>query len=796
MFANYFKIAYRNLIKNKIYTSINISSLAIGLTASIFLLIYIQDELSYDTHYNNYEQMYRIKTFANGVSDKRTQVPFGKTLDDEYYDISASRITRIYSLGLEINGKKISHNIDAADPSITRIFDLDFITGDKNSLDGKYSIIVSETIAKNFFDGKIGSTVKFGTQLFTVKGIFKNLPENSHIQFGFLFNHTNWNSMGEDPWEFYRPSTYLRLGPNLSLNDLNNRLKEFKDKYLKNRPLTPIDFNYVAEAVSDIHLSGIDGRDFGENNSYEKIITMSAISFMILLIACFNFMNLSTARAGKRAKEVGLRKTLGASKKELILQFLSESLIITLIAFSLAMLLVEAFLPIFNLYFDKSFETIGHFHTDVYFLFFALYLFVGLGAGLYPAFYLSKFNAIDVLKGISQANTKGILIRKTLVILQFSISSILVISSLVIINQSQYLKSKSLGYNNTGLYTIRLEDNLSSRQRAEAFRSQLLENKLISDVSLLRTQPNGFTYMDRFWLPNASEKNYYDIQSLHVDANFLQTYQITILKGRDFSKEFSTEAQSSVILNETAAKLFGFGEDPINKMIYTKFDNSKERFAFNKTDTEADKKIGMKVIGLIKDFHQTNPQSKIKPIILFLTPNEAPLRFIVFRSEKDIITEIELLAKSYYPDQELYFRSNDKEYSFSNLESDSYIIILFSFLGILLSCAGLFGLVSFTAEQKTKEIGIRKVLGASTFELLILFIKEYGIAILIANLLAFPIAYITMTDWLQNFPYHSTLTSIPFIVAFIFSLLITSITVSYQVFKSANDDPVEALRYE
>ena len=788
MLSNYFKVTYRNLIKFKIYSSINVISLGIGLACSIFLLVYIQDELSYDTHHPDYEQMFRIRSYSNGNANNFTQIAFGKTLDKEYDDIIATRVHRNTGAILKING--IERNIPEiyhADKTFPDVYALEFLEGDKTSLRDHNSVILSERAAKQFFENPIGQTIGFGKNLFTVTGIYKTLPENTHAKYDIIFNsyhEFSWvNESIANAWDNNYPHTYARISKNLSHADLLSKLDQFADKYVRIRPGIKADYKYVAQAISDIHLSG-PGFDYGTNSSYSKIYLMAIICLMVLLIACINFMNLSTALAGKRSKEVGMRKTLGASKKELISQFLGESLLLTFLAFCIAFLLVELFLPQFNQQFNKTFASLIDFQAVIFLYMIALYFLVGIGAGLYPAFYLSRFNPIDVLKGTSAKQAKGQSLRKALVILQFSMSTILVIAATIIVNQIDYLKSQPLGYENENLTIIDLYHE-TFRSNPEVLKEKLQSSGLAEKVSLSTHVPAMYYWGQPLWLREFAVDESITLESAIVDHDFFETYNIKFVKGRAFSKDFSTDYSSSIILNEAAIKRLGLSGDPIGQTVY-------KDFPFE------DAKNGRKIIGVIKDFHSDPLNSSVAPLqINLLGANNR--NFITVKRKADTKKEqLEAVFNELHPGK--YFLSydakNDLSFSYKAEENVASMVRIFGFLAIVISCAGLFGLVSFTAEQKTKEIGIRKVLGANKMQLISIFIREFGFLILIANLIACPIAYYFMESWLSNFAYRLSMGPLSFIIAIFISILIASITISYQVYKSSLEDPIQSLRYE
>lgn len=789
MLSNYFKTTYRNVVRNKTYTFINVFSLAIGLACCTLLLIYIQDELSYDKHHRDYKSIYRIKSFSQGKVSKELQVPFGDLFNKENDDIIAARIHKAYGFTFNINGeeKQFDH-IYFGDDEIIDIYSMDFIEGDRTALRDMNSVIVSESTAKRYFaEGKaLGAVIQGLGESRIVRGVFKDFPENSHAQYNIFFktDFSDASAGGSDAWGVVYPQTYVKLSDHLNEQDLKYRLAQFTKKYLLTRPTTPPDFKYIPEAITDIHLSG-PGRDFGRNSSYGKINLMAVICLIVLLIACINFMNLATAQAGKRAKEVGIRKTIGTARVGLVFQFLSESLFITFLAFALAMVVASLFLPAFNQYFDKSFTGIYDLGLTVYLCIIGLYLFVGIGAGLYPAFYLSKFNPTEVLKGTSGISFKdSSSIRRKLVVIQFAMSTILIITAYIILEQIHYLQSKPLGYDQENIAVVDLLYQ-SPRTKAEVFRTELLRSDAVVNVSLTQNQPIAFYFPKHVWLPQAEENDFYVFESALVDEAFFQTFAVQFEAGREYSKNFSTDAASSVILNQAAVRKLGIYGSPIGQLVYESDPNRNDR-------------VARTIIGVIRDFHSRPLTQEIAPLMILLQSPQAQTRYAIIKT-KDENPEraIESVFKKVYPDLDFnYLKYSDLNYDYNEQQRLSQMVNVFGIIAIVISCAGLFGLVSFTADQKRKEISVRKVLGASTVQAMQVFIKEFGRLILIANLIACPIAFYVMRAWMANFPYQAGINVAPFMSAMLFSVIITALTIGYHVYKSSIANPVIALKCE
>ncbi|MFQ5629034.1 MAG: FtsX-like permease family protein [bacterium] len=789
MLANYFKTTYRNVIKNKTYTFINVFSLAIGLACCILLLIYIQDELSYDRHHRDYEKIYRIKSVSQGKVSKALQVPFGDLFNKENDDIITARIHKAYNFTFRINGEeKHFDHIYFGDAEFIDIYSLDFIEGDRTALRDMNSVIVSESTAKRYFAvGKaLGAALEGFGESRIVRGVFKDFPANSHARYNIFFksDFSDAYAGGSDAWGVVYPQTYVKLGEHLNVQDLKDRLAQFTQKYLLPRPTTPPDFKYIPEPITDIHLSG-PGRDFGRNSSYGKINLMAVICLIVLLIACINFMNLATARAAKRAKEVGIRKTIGTARAGLVFQFLSESLFITFLAFALAMAIVSLFLPEFNRYFDKSIAGIFDFDPTVYLSIIGLYLFVGIGAGLYPAFYLSKFNPIEVLKGTSGISFRDSRsIRQKLVVVQFAMSTILIIAAYIILSQIHYLQSKPLGYDQENIAVVDLLHQ-SPRTKSEVFRAELLRSTAVANVSLTQNQPVAFYFPKHVWLPEADENDFFVFESAFVDEDFFQTFAIDFESGRGYSKGYSTDAAASVILNQAAVRKLGIRGSPIGQRIYESDPNRNDR-------------VSRTIIGVIRDFHSRPLTQEIAPLMILLQSPQAQTRYAIIKTRgENPERAIENIFKKVYPDLEFnYLKYSDLNYAYNEQQRLSQIVNVFGVIAIVISCAGLFGLISFTAEQKRKEISVRKVLGASTVQSMLVFIKEFGRLILVANLIACPIAFYVMKSWMANFPYQAGINLLPFMNAISSSVIITALTIGYHVYKSAIANPVNALKCE
>jgi putative ABC transport system permease protein len=828
MFKNYLMIAVRNLLRFKTYSFINILGLAVGITCFLILSLFILDELSYDKFNKNADQTYRvyIEQNINGIEGNNSKTPglLGPTLMQQLPETAS--FTRLGYFGqyrFRYKNKVFNEgNIYAVDSTFFDVFTLSFLEGNpKTALVHPNSIVLTKTVAKKYFGNKnpVGKTLVVEKSYpadyldreenyvdkskdFLVTGLIEDFPENSHFSCRFLTSISTyevneywldlWYSTyvvlkkGTDPTAYENKLKKIvedKVGP-VAESILGISIKEFRDagnKYTyRLQPLTSIYLYSQKEYGLDLNTEWGDIK----NSDITYVYIFSAVAIFILLIAVVNFMNLATARSDRRSKEVGIRKTLGSNKLKLIRQFIGEAILMSLFAVIISLALVEIILPFFNSLAGKELklDLFGSLYTIP--LLVAFILFVGILAGSYPAFYLSSFKPAKVLKSNYSIGNRKNIVRSGLVIFQFAVSITLLIGTIVVKNQLDYIRSKNLGFNKEHLYCI-LNGN-ALRNRIEPFKEELLKNSNITAVTntsqMFRAGVPGNGYLFNKMVgtdPTAC-------QFIEVDYDFLKTYQIKLKEGRYFSKEFSSDT-SSVLINEAAARIFGDNE-PVGKEL-----TRIGRTEWSKT---------FKIIGIVKDFNYESLHYHVRPLILHLSPPSQAANVLTIRLSSDNLKEtigyIDETWKTFTGGEGLYSRFVDENIArlYESDEKIGIVATIFSILAIFIASLGVFGLASLVTEQRTKEIGIRKALGASVSEIILILSKEFAIWVLLANIIACPIAYFFMNKWLQDFAFRINIAWWVFVIAGCIALLIALATVSFQAIKAATANPVESLRYE
>jgi len=790
MFRNYLKISLRNLRKFKGFSFINISGLAIGISSCILMLLWVQDELSYDNFHENGNRIYRvisnISTSGQITKSARTPNPLGPVLKDEYPEITQFvRFQGFEGWMIKYNDMVFINDLIAtADPSFLEIFTFSFIKGDpETALNEQYSLVVTEDFAGKYFGDEepIGKVVKIENSDFKVTALIENIPQNSHIQFDLLFPIENMNGRWHrdfTDWKTVLYYTYITLEKESNATEVGDKISGVVNKHLPES-----NAQISLQPLKDVHLhSGnlqmdLDNANKG-NMNYVYIFSFTA--FCIFLIACINYMNLSTARSSKRAKEVGMRKVTGARKKDIILQFFGESILLSFIALASALILTFFFLPVFNSLSGKELALDFSNNMQIVLWLIIITLITGLLSGSYPALYLSSFRPVNVLKGpsLKRSGYRSPL-RIILVVIQFTFTIILIIGTGIIYNQLNYISSRDLGYEKD--YILYFPALRGAFERDfDTVKNDLERYPDILNVT--RSMPPSFRLWDsmEFDWEGKNPDERVIMYPCPVDYYYLETFKIEIADGRFFSREFSSDAENYLI-NEAAAKAMGM-ESPIGK-----------RFSYEGREG--------RIIGILKDFHQLSLHSEIEPLV-FCEPTGGSGIVCVKINSKNVAETLDFLKskwKEYVPEGYPF------DYTFLDEAIDNFykterkvgsVSRYFTFLALFISCLGLFGLASFIADQRTKEIGIRKVLGASVSGVTLMLSKEFTKWVLIANVFAWPIAYFTMNRWLQNFAYRITIGVDVFILSAVLALIIAVVTVSYQAVKAARSNPVESLRYE
>ena len=803
MFKNYLKTALRNIVRQKSHSIITISGLAIGIACCLLIFLYVTDELSYDGFHNKSDRLYRLTTHLNMSGKERqlavTSAPMANIFKASIPEIiNFTRISPdddkvIITLG---SNKYFEDKFFYADSSLFDLFDFPLIQGDpRTALFAPFSVLITESTAEKYFPNQdpIGKTfILNNDREYSITGVLQDIPGNSHLQFNFLasfetLKSTMGNAVLNNPGQI-QFLTYLLTAQPLDLQETHRKIDEFiLEKF---HPAISSQIKMRLQPIKEIHLYSKLEFEYSANSDISYIYIYSIIAFFILLIASFNFMNLFTARAAGRAKEVGVRKVLGAQRAQITKQFLGEALVFTIFGFLLSLLLIWIVLPQFNAITGKSLQT-GLFMSGLVLIsFVGIVLLVGLGAGIYPALMLSAFKPVRVMKGVLSAPGRSLSPRKILVVAQFSISIALIIGTVVIKQQHSYIRNKNLGFDKEHIVVLPVRDQAAVSD-IESIKSQLRQIPQVTQVTASSGLPGNNVQQILFRLENEVETENWILNTLFVDYDFLDTLQIELSQGRNFGKEFSTDESNAFIINETAALKFGWS-DPLGKEIIWPKDLEKE--GANNIVKKGS------VIGIVKDFHFDSLHEPIGPAVLQLKLNDP--NFISVRIQPENISRTISSLKDrwirLFPafPFEYSFLDDDFDRYYKSEEKTSKLVTIFSILAIFIACLGLFGLTVHSVEQRTKEIGIRKVLGSSEAGIFYLLSIDFLKLVLLANIIAWPVAYLVVSSWLKSFAYRTPIGVGPFLSSAAAALVIALATVSYQSAKAAFSNPIDTMRYE
>lgn len=802
MFQNYIKVALRNLLRYKGYSFINIAGLVIGLATAILILLYIQDELSFDKFHPDYERIYRV-TSEEIKDDKFSHFayafgPVAPRLLNDFPDIDQAVRVFPYSVSVQQDLQKQfqENQFVFADSTFFEVFGFRLKSGNpRTALQSPYAIVITEKIARKYFGNQdpIGQTLTVENSYhFQVTAVLENIPSNSHLQFDFLASMgsvrdiLSWALTG---WHYPPMYTYLKLPPHYDSAALQAQFPDFLARNMGS--WAPERRRMFLQPMADIRLhSQLEG-EMVVTGSAKFVYIFATVAFFILLIACINFMNLATARSVQRAREVGLRKVFGARRHQLVNQFFGESIFYAFFSLLLALLLVEALLPYVNQLLDKQLAVDYLNNWPLIAALIILTGLVGLLSGSYPALLLSRFRPAAVLKGgkLSGAgNTAGIRFRSLLVVVQFAISIALIINANIIRDQLYFLKNKSLGFSKEQIVVVPVRDEVIQKNWT-AIKNKLLTNPDIVAVTATSTIPGIDRDIDfPVKLEGMSDYADWNMPVMLVDHDFNKTFDIDILQGRDFSEEFATDQSSAIILNESARKRLGW-DAPLGKKLEIH------------SVASGNDKAGQ-VIGIVKDFHFRSLHNKIDPLLLTISPRHYYYDNIAIKIDsRNMAGVLAFLGQTWQeivPNRPLEYEFLDAIFAqlYQREEKLGKIFDYFAGLAIFIGCLGLFGLTAFTTERRTREIGIRKALGASVSNIVVMLSRELILLILIAFVIAAPVAYFAMSAWLQDFSYKIDIGLLTFIISGGVALVIALLTVSYQAIKAALTSPSEALRYE
>jgi len=796
MFKSYFKTALRNIKRQKGYSFINIMGLAIGMACCILMLLWVQDEISYDKFHDNFDYLYRV-TVEETTGDKITHMPsapypLGPSLQNDYPEvIDYCRYTGGYTgWNLQYNNKSFSsERIAFGDPSFFKMFSFPLIKGDPESaLAERFSVVISEDLAGKVFGDEepMGKVMQMSGRDLKVTGVMRKIPRNSHMQFDYILpviNQTQWRGQDFQSWR-QGCTLYIRLEKGSRISEVSSKIADITAKYTDE-----ISAAVYLQPMKRIHLYSQfvwDGENVGRGDiTYVYIFTLTALG--VLLIACINFMNLSTARSGSRAKEVGMRKVAGAQRKDLVKQFFGESVLLSFFALVFAILFAFLFLPTFN---SLSGKQLSLNFTDNILILIGLAviaLVTGIVSGCYPALFLSSFQPVRVLKGIVNIKTgRQSPLRKFLVVLQFTITIILIISTTVIFTQISFMRNKDLGFDKDCIVSFAGYGRYGGA--FDEARSELLKNPDILNACKAFPPTGGARGITDFTWEGKDPQDEIALHPIPVGYDYIETFTMKMVEGRSFSREFSSDTLNCII-NETAVRVMGI-DNPVGKRI-SYAGNMGRIYGFNNNE-------GI-ITGVVKDFQTGSLHNEIVPTVLKFSPMGF---FVIVKMNPEKVSEaiafLEDKWKEFVPGRPFRYTFLDEsiEDFYTGEKRIATIFRYFTILAVLIASLGLFGLASFMAEQRTKEIGIRKVLGASIAKITILFSTEFIKWILIANIIAWPTAYFIMRNWLQNFAYCIDLGFGIFLFSAVLALLIAVGTVIFQTMKAASANPIDSLRYE
>ena len=790
MVKNYFKVAWRNLLKNKVFSLINILGLTIGITICMMIFLFIMNEFSFDKFHTQQKSIYRV---MRGYDISKNRVPYlsgpyATALLNDFPGEIKKAIRVMPSNGLVSFGD-VSFNekkLYIADPDFFTVFSFPLIKGDPaTALKDPASVVLSEATAKKYFgkQNPIGKVIEVDKiRQLKVTGIAKNVPSNSHLDFDLVMPLSNYyNEEWFKVWINNNNFTYVLLNEKASKAKLEKRFASFMEKYMgKEMARMGAHFDLALTPLADIYFEPSSAFDNVKHGDKKVVYIFLSIAVFILLIACINFMNLSTIRAVERSKEVGLRKVMGALRNHLVWQFIGESVLLTFIACIFSLALLQVLMPLYNQLLGYSL-TVSWNAMPIYLFLAGVILVVGFLAGSYPAFFLSVFSPIQALKGKLRLGKGGAFLRQTLVVMQFSISVLLIIGTIVIMSQMKYLKEKELGYNKEHSIIVPIDNNDFYDHRL-AFKNELQSRAAITSVSLMSGEPGGF--FDTHTFEAEGQPDVWKSRTEFADFEYVKTLGLKIVAGRDFSSQYATDTTDAVLINRTAAVSLGFTpEQAIGKWIKNTIRDSLKR----------------KVVGVVEDFNFLSLKEKMDALVI--SPSEDRRVAVIKIKPGNVQSAVAVIKNAYSKVAPVY----PFEYSFLDQKFDSLyktdirqqkILGIFSGLAIFIACLGLFGLASFTANKRIKEIGVRKVLGSSVQNIVILLSKDLLKPVLIATVVAIPVGYYAMSNWLQNFAYRTPLHWWVFAIAAVITFFIALFTVSIKALKAAIANPVQSLRTE
>jgi putative ABC transport system permease protein len=807
MFRNFLKLALRNMIRQRSYIFINVIGLSTGLACSILIALFVKHELNYDSFNEHKNEIYRMLCLGRiGDSELNgawTCYPLGSTLKSDLPEVlNFVRFDKWGETIVKYEEKSyVEDGIMMVDSTFFDIFSIPLIVGDpKNVLSVKRNLVLTRSAAEKYFGNEdpVGKMLKVGTDtvLYSVTGVMENVPENAHFEFNILVSFVTSNQADNGFWLSNTPDTYIRVDKgvdqdklqekinNIVLNNVGPQIESLLGITLEDFTKAGNSYGYFIQPLLDIHLDPSIDHSHKPSGDKKTIFIFTLVAILILVIAGINYMNLATARSAGRAKEVGIRKIAGSTRRSLIIQFLFESMVLTFVSILLGVLIVELQMNFFN--------NLIHLRLNIDYLawytipgLIILTIIMGLLSGTYPSFFLASFKPVTILTGSLQRGAKSKILRSILVVFQMSISILIILGTLIIYSQIRYMTNKDLGFDKENILVVRRPSALGEQQ--ETFMEEVKKLPGVKNISHSTATPVHTNNYNGYWIEGEPTENSYLMQTFQVDENFVETYGIKVIEGRFFSEDFATDSMTCLI-NESAVNQFGF-ESPYDFRI------------MRPTSQEGDVEY-LNILGVVKNFHFHSLHDRILPAILLLKPENVRWGYIsISLSPENInqtISQIEKIWREFSDNDPLLSFFMDEEFD-SKYQEDrrtGILAVIFSFLSILIAGLGLYGLSSFTSEQRTTEIGIRKVNGASTSTILGLLSKEIIILVGISTIITWPVSYIVMKTWLQNFYFRVPWSPMPYLLSLCVVLAVTWLSISYQAIKASRINPAEALRYQ
>ncbi len=790
MFKNLLKTTVRYIRKHAGYSLLNVLGLTLGITSALFLIIYVSDELSYDRYHEKADRIYRVSSKITETDDQFTwivaQIPFGPQAAQDYPEIeSFTRFINMPRALYKYEDKEYNEeNFYYADSTVFDIFTFKVLSGEvKSAVKDPKKIVLTKTAAARYF-GKsdpIGKTLTEGTNAYEVTGVIEDVPSNSHFRFDAITARNNLpKQIGS--WGNFGVFTYLLLPQNLDVKAFETKIQGMYDAYMKQifGPIN-IKIEYILEPIKRIHLYSTNANEPEPTGSITYVYIFGIVAIFLILIAAMNYMNLATARSTRRAREVGLRKVVGSRRSALVMQFLGESVALTLISLIISIILMIVLLPKFNLLAGKSFSPEILYSPVVLISLLGIVLITGIFGGSYPALFLSRFSPVTVLKGEITQGSAGSLFRKILVVIQFSISVAMIVCTLVVFRQLNYLKNKDQGFDQKNVVSLQL-NNREMIRKYPLLKQLMLDNEDIKYVTSTNTPMGEGSGKLVFNVETDQGMSQRGINFTVVDHDFVETLGIRIVQGRDFQKDMPSDTLNGVLVNETFVKRMGWS-DPIGKKIEAGDENT----------------LRARVVGVIADYHQTGMYNEIESLLLaYREFNNILYIKLSGNNTEQTLSFIESKWKEVFPDQPFAYTYLSERFNrqFEADEKRGLIFTMFTILAILIACLGLFGLASYMVEQRTREVGIRKVFGASEGVVIRLISREFLILVTISIIIAVPAAYLIMSNWLENYIYRTSVGVPLLLLAAGLTLVITFITVGYKAYQASVMNPANAIRTE